>query len=207
MKVDVLNMQGKKVDTAELPPAIFEVPIKRDLMHQALVRQLANARLGTHKTKSRGEVSGGGRKPWRQKGTGRARHGSRRSPIWVGGGRAHAPRPRKYTRHMPRKMRREALRSALSIKAAQKEVVVLDELKMERPKTKEMVATLERLVGQASVLILLAESNEMIEKSARNLPDAKTLRANYLHVRDLLGYERLIMPLGALEIIQSDLGS
>jgi len=207
MKVDVLNMQGKKVDTAELPPAIFEVPIKRDLMHQALVRQLANARLGTHKTKSRGEVSGGGRKPWRQKGTGRARHGSIRSPIWVGGGRAHAPRPRKYTRHMPRKMRREALRSALSIKAAQKEVVVLDELKMERPKTKEMVATLERLVGQASVLILLAESNEAIEKSARNLPDAKTLRANYLNVRDLLGYERLIMPLGALEIIQSYLGS
>jgi len=207
MKVDVLNMQGKKVDTAELPPAIFEVPVKRDLMHQALVRQLANARLGTHKTKSRGEVSGGGRKPWRQKGTGRARHGSRRSPIWVGGGRAHAPRPRKYTRHMPRKMRREALRSALSIKAAQKEVVVLDELKMERPKTKEMVATLERLVGQASVLILLAESNEAIEKSARNLPDAKTLRANYLNVRDLLGYERLIMPLGALEIIQSYLGS
>jgi len=207
MKVDVLNMQGKKVDTAELPPAIFEVPVKRDLMHQALVRQLANARLGTHKTKSRGEVSGGGRKPWRQKGTGRARHGSRRSPIWVGGGRAHAPRPRKYTRHMPRKMRHAALRSALSVKAAQKEVVVLDELKMERPKTKEMVATLERLVGQASVLILLGESNEAIEKSARNLPDAKTLRANYLNVRDLLGYERLIMPLGALEIIQSYLGS
>ena len=207
MKVDVLNMQGKKVDTAELPPAIFEVPVKRDLMHQALVRQLANARLGTHKTKSRGEVSGGGRKPWRQKGTGRARHGSRRSPIWVGGGKAHTPRPRKYTRRMPRKMRRAALRSALSIKAAQKEVVVLDELKMERPKTKEMVATLERLVGQASVLILLPESNEAIEQSARNLPDAKTLRANYLNVRDLLRYERLIMPLDALAIIQSYLGS
>ena len=207
MKVDVLNMQGKKVDTAELPPAIFEAPVKKDLMHQALVRQLANARLGTHKTKSRGEVSGGGRKPWRQKGTGRARHGSRRSPIWVGGGKAHTPRPRKYTRHMPRKMRRAALRSALSVKAAQKEVVVLDELKMERPKTKEMVAILERLVGQASALILLAESNETIEKSVRNLPDAKTLRANYLNVRDLLGYERLIMPLGALDIIQSYLGS
>ncbi|TET84057.1 MAG: 50S ribosomal protein L4 [Anaerolineales bacterium] len=207
MKVDVLNMQGKKVDTTELPPAIFEAPVKKDLMHQALVRQLANARLGTHKTKSRGEVSGGGRKPWRQKGTGRARHGSRRSPIWVGGGKAHTPRPRKYTRHMPRKMRRAALRSALSVKAAQKEVVVLDELKMERPKTKEMVAILERLVGQASALILLAESNETIEKSVRNLPDAKTLRANYLNVRDLLGYERLIMPLGALDIIQSYLGS
>jgi len=206
MKVDVLNMQGKKVDTTELPPAIFEAPVKKDLMHQALVRQLANARLGTHKTKSRGEVSGGGRKPWRQKGTGRARHGSRRSPIWVGGGKAHTPRPRKYTRHMPRKMRRAALRSALSVKAAQKEVVVLDELKMERPKTKEMAAILERLVGQASALILLAESNETIEKSVRNLPDAKTLRANYLNVRDLLGYERLIMPLGALDIIQSYLG-
>ena len=206
MKVDVLNMQGKKVDTTELPPAIFEAPVKKDLMHQALVRQLANARLGTHKTKSRGEVSGGGRKPWRQKGTGRARHGSRRSPIWVGGGKAHTPRPRNYTRHMPRKMRRAALRSALSVKAAQKEVVVLDELTMERPKTKEMVAILERLVGQASALILLAESNETIEKSVRNLPDAKTLRANYLNVRDLLGYERLIMPLGALDIIQSYLG-
>ena len=144
MKVNVLNMQGKTIDTMELPATIFEAPIKMDLMHQALVRQLANARLGTHKTKTRAEVSGGGRKPWRQKGGGRARHGLRRSPIWVGGGGAHTPVLRKYTRQMPRKMRRAALRSALSVKAAQEELLVLDELKMKQSKTKEMVAILER---------------------------------------------------------------
>jgi large subunit ribosomal protein L4 len=207
MKVDVLNMQGKKIGTAELPPSIFEAPIKQDLMHQALMRQLANARLGTHKTKGRSEVSGGGRKPWRQKGTGRARHGSRRSPIWVGGGKAHTPKPRDYSWDMPRKMRRAALRSALSIKAAQEEVVVVDELRMESPKTNEMVTALELLVGGASALILLPESNEAVEKSVSNLQEAKTLRANYLNVRDLLSYDRLILPLGALEIIQSYLGS
>jgi len=206
MKVDVLDMQGKKVGTTELPAWIFEAPIKQDLMHQALVRQLANARLGTHKTKTRSEVTGGGRKPWRQKGTGRARHGSRRSPIWVGGGRAHAPKPHKYTRDMPRKMRRAALRSALSVKAAQDEVIVLDELAMEHPKTKDLVTILEHLVGEASVLILLPEANEAIEKSVSNLKEAKTLIANYLNIRDLLGYDRLIMPLSALDIIQSYLG-
>ena len=206
MKVDVVNMQGKKVDTMELPAAIFEAPIKTDLMHQALVRQLANARLGTHKTKTRSEVSRTGRKPWRQKGTGRARHGTRSSPIWVGGGGAHTPQPRKYTKNMPRKMRRAALRSALSAKAAQKEIVVLDNLAVDNPKTKEMAAMLQVLVGQASVLILLSEANEPIEKSVRNLPDAKTLRANYLNVRDLVGYDRVIMPLGALDVIQSYLG-
>lgn len=207
MKVNVVNMQGKKVDTTELPPAIFEAPIKNDLMHQAFVRQLANARLGTHKTKNRSEVAGGGRKPWRQKGTGRARHGSRRSPIWVGGGKSHTPRPRKYTKKMPRKMRRAALRSALSVKALQKEIVILDELKMEEPKTKEMAATLEKLVGRDSALILLPEANASVEKSVRNLPAAKTLRAMYLNVRDVLGHDRLVMPLGALDIIQSYLGS
>jgi large subunit ribosomal protein L4 len=127
MKVNVVDMTGKKVKTATLPSDIFEAPIKKDLMHQALVRQMANARLGTRKTKSRGEVSGGGRKPWRQKGTGRARHGSRRSPIWVGGGKAHTPRPKSFRKKMPRKMRRAALRSALSVKAAQEEIIVLDE--------------------------------------------------------------------------------
>lgn len=206
MKVDVLDIQGKKVGTTELPAGIFEAPIKQDLMHQALVRQLANARLGTHHTKTRSEVSGGGRKPWRQKGTGRARHGSRRSPIWVGGGRAHAPKPHKYTRDMPRKMRRAALRSALSVKAAQDEIIVVDELTMERPKTKDLLTMLERLVGDASALILLPEANEAVEKSVSNLQEAKTLRANYLNIRDLLGYDRVIMPLSALDIIQSYLG-
>jgi len=207
MKVDVLNIQGEKVDTTELPPAIFEAPIKRDLMHQALVRQLANARLGTHKTKSRGEVRGGGRKPWRQKGTGRARHGSRRSPIWVGGGKAHTPRPRDYSLRMPRKMRRAALRSALSVKAAEQGILVVDRLSLESPKTREMQALLERLVGDSSALVLLgAERDEAVRKSLRNLPKAKALAAQYLNVRDLLGYERVIMPLDALDVIASYLG-
>ena len=128
MEVDVLNMEGQKVSTVELPAAIFEAPINVDLMHQAYVRQMANARLGTHNTKGRSEVSGGGRKPWRQKGTGRARQGSTRAAQWVGGGKVHTPKPRDYSQAMPRKMRRAALRSALSVKAAEKSVVVLDEL-------------------------------------------------------------------------------
>jgi large subunit ribosomal protein L4 len=180
MKVDVVNMQGEKVQTVDLPPAVFEAPIKPDLMHQALVRQLANARLGTHKTKTRSEVSGGGRKPWRQKGTGRARQGSTRAPQWVGGGNAHTPQPRDYSQRMPRKMRHAALRSALSVKASQAEIVVLDELRLEKPKTKEMAAILGRLVGDSSALIILTERDEQVERSVRNLPAAKTLRASYL---------------------------
>ncbi len=138
MEVDVLNMNGKKVSTVELPAKIFEAPINIDLMHQAYVRQMANARLGTHKTKSRSEVSGGGRKPWRQKGTGRARQGSIRAAQWVGGGKIHTPRPRSYTKDMPRKMRRAALRSALSVKAAEADIVVLDELVISDAKTRLM---------------------------------------------------------------------
>ncbi|MGD2057220.1 MAG: 50S ribosomal protein L4 [Anaerolineales bacterium] len=207
MKVDVLNMQGEKVDSADLPAAIFEAPIKQDLMHQALVRQMANARAGTHKTKSRGEVRGGGRKPWRQKGTGRARHGSRRSPIWVGGGKVHTPRPRDYSVKMPRKMRRAALRSALSVKAADKSIVLLDALSVEAPKTKVMAETLQKLVGDSSALLLMAKDDVNVEKSVRNLPSAKTLSADYLNVRDLLGYDRVIMPLDVLDMIQGYLGA
>lgn len=207
MKVDVVNMQGEKVDSADLPAAIFEAPIKQDLMHQALVRQMANARAGTHNTKSRGEVRGGGRKPWRQKGTGRARHGSRRSPIWVGGGKVHTPKPRDYSVKMPRKMRRAALRSALSAKAADKSIVVLDALSVEAPKTKVMAETLQKLVGESSALVLMAGDDVNVEKSVRNLPSAKTLSAEYLNVRDLLGYDRVIMPLDVLDMIQGYLGA
>ncbi|HLB63545.1 MAG TPA: 50S ribosomal protein L4 [Anaerolineales bacterium] len=206
MKVDVVNTRGEKVSTVELPPEIFEAPIKTDLMHQALTRQLANARLGTHKTKTRGEVSGGGRKPWRQKGTGRARQGSTRAAQWVGGGKVHTPRPRDYAVEMPRKMRRAALRSALSEKAAASAIVILDELKLQEPKTREMAAILRALVGQASALILLPEADEPVERSVRNLPEAKTLRASYLNIRDLLGFDRIILPLGALQTISVHLG-
>ncbi len=205
MKVDVLNMQGEKVRTVELPSSIFEAPIKTDLMHQALTRQLANARQGTRKTKSRGEVSGGGRKPWRQKGTGRARSGSIRSPIWVGGGKAHTPLPRDFSLRMPKRMRRAALRSALSVKARDKQILILDALTMEQPKTREMAEMLRRLVGDDSALILIPERDENVEKSVRNLPRAKTLRASYLNIRDLLGFERLILPVDALGAIQATL--
>src|SRR5574338_1203960 len=136
MKVDVLDLEGKKLREVELPAAIFEAPINVDLMHQAYIRQLANARLGTRSTKGRSDVSGGGRKPWRQKGTGRARQGSTRAVHWVGGGKVHTPKPRDFSQDMPRKMRRAALRSALSARAADKAIVLLDTMNLPEPKTR-----------------------------------------------------------------------
>lgn len=202
MKVPVLNMAGSEVGTIELPAGVFEQDINRDLMHQALVRQMANARRGTHKAQTRGEVSRTTAKWYRQKGTGRARHGSRRAPIFVGGGVAHGPKPRSYTKDMPRKMRRGALRSALSVKAQNGDIVVLDSLEMEAPKTKEMAKVVSLVTnGDFSALVLLAERNEVVEKSARNLANVKALHANYLNIRDLLGHQKLIIPVSALEVI------
>lgn len=209
MELDVYNTEGEKVRQMELPARIFEAPIQVDLMHQAYVRQMANARRGTHKTKSRGEVRGGGRKPWRQKGTGRARHGSIRSPIWVGGGKVHTPRPRSYAQKMPKKMRRAALRSALSAKAAEQEIVLVDEMTLTEPKTRLLAEVLGRLVGDADVLILFPEKDEAYEavsRSSNNLPNAKVLLASYLNIRDLLGYEKLLVPVQALDVIESHLG-
>ena len=203
MKVSVFNMAGKEVNSIDLPASIFEAKINRDLMHQALVRQLANARLGTHKAKGRSEVSRTGAKAYRQKGTGNARHGSKRAPIFVGGGVAHGPKPRSYVKAMPRKMRRAALRSALTVKASNNDVVLLNDMQFDLPKTKEMVAMMSRLVGGNSALVLLPERNANIEKSANNLSDVKTLRANYLNIRDLLGYDKIVMPLAALELLDS----
>src|SRR5512138_1334705 len=142
MEVDVLNMEGQKVRTVELPAKIFEAPINVDLMHQAYVRQMANARLGTHSTKTRSEVAGGGRKPWKQKGTGRARQGSTRAPHWKGGGGVHTPHPHGYILAMPRKMRQVALRSALSVKAAEEDIVLVDSISLAEPKTRLMVRAL-----------------------------------------------------------------
>ena len=206
MKADVFNMKGEKVQTVELPAEIFEAQVNVDLMHQAYLQQMANARLGTHSTKTRSEVSGGGKKPWKQKGTGRARQGSTRAPQWVHGGKIHTPHPRKYTQHMPLKMRRAALCSALSAKAAEAGVVVVDELALDEPKTRLMAQALNLLVGSATVLILAAEKDatyEMVARSTNNLPDAKLMMANYLNVRDLLGYDKLVMPLKALDVLKS----
>lgn len=206
MEVEVKNLKGETVSTVELPADIFEAPIRKDLMHQALVRQLANARQGTHSTKTRGEVSGGGKKPWKQKGTGRARQGSTRAPQWKGGGKVHTPKPRDYTLKMPRQMRRAALRSALSAKAAEAQIVVVQDLTLDRPKTSEMLQALTNLVGADSALVLLPEKNDNVEKSIRNIEHAKYLRANYLNIRDLLGYDRVVMPLAALDVIRGYLG-
>lgn len=207
MKVPVLNTQGEEVDTIELPADIFEAKVNTGLMHQAYVRQQANARLGTHKTKSRGELAISTRKIYRQKGTGRARHGSRNAPIFVGGGIAHGPRPRDYSLKMPRKMRQAALRSALTVKAQEGELVLVDTLTLDSPKTREMVSVLGNLVGDASALILLSQGDVVVERSTNNLPAAKTLRVHYLNIRDLLSYDKVLMPLDALEVVKDWLGT
>lgn len=209
MEVDVFNMQGEKVRTAELPAIIFEAPVNVDLMHQAYVRQMANARLGTHQTKGRSDVSGGGRKPWKQKGTGRARQGSTRAPQWKGGGKVHTPHPRSYAQAMPKQMRRAAIRSALSVKAAESGIVLVDELAVSEPKTRVMAQSLQALVGDASALILIPEKNpefELVIRSTRNLPDAKILMAGYLNIRDLMVFDKLIMPVQALDVLAANLG-
>jgi large subunit ribosomal protein L4 len=209
MKVDVFDMAGKKVKQVELPATIFEAPINVDLMHQAYIRQMANARLGTHKTKTRGEVAGGGRKPWKQKGTGRARQGSTRAVQWKGGGRVHTPQPRGYEQSMPKKMRRAALRSALSAKAAEAGIVVVDEIALTEPKTRLMAEALGSLVGEASALVLLPEKDQAYDtvmRSADNIADAKVLLAGYLNIRDLLGYDKLVLPLKTLDVLTAHLG-
>jgi len=209
MEVDVFNMKGEKVSTAELSAAIFEAPIKVDLMHQAFVRQMANSRLGTHSTKGRSEVSGGGRKPWRQKGTGRARQGSIRAAQWVGGGKIFTPKPRSYEKAMPKKMRRAALRSALSVKASEGEIVLVDELKIDDVKTRIMAESLQNLVGENTILLLIPENSpdyEGVKKACSNLENVKTLLANYLNIRDLLQYDRVVAPVAALDVIESYLG-
>jgi large subunit ribosomal protein L4 len=209
MEVDVLNMDGKKVRTVELPANIFEAPVNVDLMHQAYLRQMANARLGTHSTKTRGEVSGGGRKPWRQKGTGRARQGSTRAPHFKGGGKAHTPKPRSYAFEMPRKMRQAALRSALTVKASEQNIVILDDLSLSEPKTRLMAKALNNLVGEKTALILIPEksdSYDVVTRSTNNIPDAKILLASYVNIRDLLGFDKVVIPLQTLDVLSAHLG-
>lgn len=209
MKVDVLNMEGKKVSEIELPAAIFEAPINVDLMHQAYVRQMANARLGTHETKVRSEVAGGGAKPWKQKGTGRARQGSRRAAQWVGGGRIHTPHPRSYKQRMPKKMRQAALRSALSAKAKDAGLIIVDDLKLDDLKTRVMATTLSALTGKSTALIVMPvkdQSYDAVVRSAGNLAEAKVLLASYLNIRDLLGFDKVILPVKAVDSLVAHLG-
>lgn len=209
MKVDVLNMAGEKLREVDLPAAVFEAPINVDLMHQAYVRQMANARLGTHDTKVRGEVAGGGAKPYKQKGTGRARQGSRRAAQWVGGGRIHTPHPRSYEQRMPKKMRQAALRSALSAKAAEAGVVIVDDLKVDEPKTRLMAKALTGLTGKASALVVVPErdqASELVMRMADNLEHTKVLLAGYLNIRDLFTYDKLILSEKTLDVLAAALG-
>ena len=192
------------VSQPELDEQIFGVKARPHLLHQAVVMQLRNRRAGTAATKSKGFVRGGGKKPWRQKGTGRARAGSIRSPIWVGGGTIFGPHPRDYSFRMPRKARRGALVAALSLKNQQGKLIVLDKLELEEAKTKLMARALADLNVQ-SALIVVSQPDERIERSARNLPKIKVLRVEGLNVYDLLRYDHLILMEGALKLLQERL--
>jgi large subunit ribosomal protein L4 len=207
MKINVIDFNGKKVKEIELPKFIFEAPVKVDLMHQAYVRQMANARLGTHETKTRSNVSGGGRKPWRQKGTGRARQGSIRSAQWVGGGKIHTPHQRSYNKKMPLKMRRSALRSALSVKASDSAIVIVENIDLKEPKTKIIAKALKKWVGNNSALLVLPDKKtKNVFQSAKNISNVKVLHANYLNLRDLLFYDRLVLDLSSIKAIEKYLG-
>ncbi len=204
MIIKVLNQKGKEVGKIELPKEIFEVPMNLDLVHQVVLVQTANQRRKIAKTKDRSEVAGGGKKPWRQKGTGRARHGSIRSPIWRKGGVTFGPTGREvFKKRIPKKMRRKALFMVLSAKAKENLIFVLDNLKIEKPKTKFMVEILEKLfLKKGSGLLVLPKIDENIIKSVRNIPKVDPIQAKDLNVLDLLNYKYIVMPKEAIEVIK-----
>ena len=198
MQVPVYNIAGEVVDNIEISEQVFNVPFNQAVVHQAVVRQQANARQGTASTKTRGEVTGSTRKLFRQKGTGRARAGSIRSPIRRGGGIVFGPKPRSYRQDMPRKMRQLALRCVLSTKMRDEELIVLEQLKLDQPKTKEMVGILAALGVASSALIVTSEPEENVVKSARNLPGIKTIPASLLNVVDILSRKMLLITVAAV---------
>jgi large subunit ribosomal protein L4 len=197
----VLDRSGKKVGDQELPAELFEAPVNVPLMHQVVIAGLASLRSGTHSTKTRAEVSGGGKKPWRQKGTGRARHGSTRSPIWSGGGVAHGPKPRDHSVRVNKKMKKGALRSALSDAVSSGKLVVIDQLGFEEPRTKDAAAILEALELQGKVLVVLAEPETTVEKSFRNLRQVRLTYARSLSVYDVLAADRVLFAKPAIEAL------
>ena len=201
-KVAVYNVKGEQIGEIELNDKVWGIEPNKHVMHQAVVMQLASQRLGTHATKTRAMVRGGGRKPWRQKGTGRARHGTIRSPIWRGGGIVFGPHPRKYGFSLPKKVRRLAMRSALSSRAQSNDVLVIDSLDMDLPRTKAMVEILSNLKVDQKALVVTAEYNENVFKSARNIPYVKQLKADKLNVYDVLNHAKLVITKDAVAKIE-----
>ena len=201
-KVDVYNMQGKKVSDVELNAAVFGIEPNEAVVHSVLVNYLANQRQGTQSTKTRSEVSGGGRKPWRQKGTGRARQGSTRAPQWIKGGIALGPKPRSYRYTVNKKERRLAIKSVLSSKVLEKELTVLDKIELKEIKTKSMVKVLTALKLEGKTLIVLPENDKNVVMSARNIEGVKTITANNINVFDLLKYNNLILPVDTVKKLE-----
>lgn len=201
-KVDVYNMKGETVGQIELNDEIFGIDVNKNAMHIAVQNHLANRRQGTHSAKTRSEVRGGGAKPWRQKGTGRARHGSIRSAQWVKGGIVFGPKPRDYSYTLPKKLKRLALKSALSSKVADNDILVLDQLNFDNIKTKQMVSVLNSLNVDKSALIVLEGKNENVEKSARNIPGVKTALVNTINVFDILKHDKFIITKDAVEKVE-----
>lgn len=204
--VDLYNSNSEVVGQFDLRDDIFAVPVNTHILHQVVLYQLAKRRAGTAKVKGRSEVSGGGRKPYRQKGTGRARAGTSRSPIWRGGGTVHGPRPRSYDIKVPKKVRKLALKMALTQKLLDQELKVLDRLELERIKTKDFVGILDRLQVDKT-LVVIHEDNEMLRKSARNIPRVKVLRSEGLNVYDLLNYHNVLLTQKTVGKIEESLGS
>ena len=201
-KVDVYNIQGQKVGDMNLSDELFAVQVNKVAMHSAVVNILANARQGTQSTKTKSEVRGGGKKPWRQKGSGRARQGSIRSAQWVGGGIVLGPKPRSYSYTLPKKVRRLALKSALTSKVLDNNIIVLDDLKLEAVKTKEMAKVLDNLKVDSTALIVLPEVDKNVVLSARNIKDVKTATINSINTYDILKYNKLIVTKDAVTRIE-----
>ena len=199
--VAVLNMTGAQVGTIELNDAIFGIEVNEHVLHLAVVNYLANQRQGTQSTKTRAEVRGGGRKPYRQKGTGRARQGSIRSPQWVGGGVVFAPKPRDYSFKLNKKVKRLALQSALSTKVAEGKIIVLDELTLTEVKTKEMVKVLNNLKAEKA-LVVLNEKNLNVQASTRNIEKAKAITVNTINIYDLLRFETLVLDVASVKTLE-----
>ena len=201
-KIDVYNMQGKKVSDLELSDKVFGIEPNENVVHSVLVNYLANQRQGTQSTKTRAEVRGGGKKPWRQKGTGRARQGSIRAPQWIKGGIALGPKPRSYSYRINKKEKQLAIKSILSSKVLENELTVVDKLEVKEPKTKVMVKALTDLKVEGKTLIILADKNENVKLSSRNIEGVKTIELNTINVFDLLKYNKLVLPVDTVKKLE-----